>query len=537
MKKINYFFIFLFTLLVSCYEDKGNYDYKDIQDIEIEDFSYINKTIGDTIRVEPKFNIDIPEDASYLSFKWRVGGETRPDDPNWNNRNFYWIADKLVDGDIILEITDTRYNVKYMQRADCIISGEFNAWFSWTILSEKNGEACLSFFKSEETEWSADYSEVTISEWKEYNDLYSSRNGGEKLGRGALSMREHYCTDANSNVGQYWIFTEEGAKDLEGAGFTKDIDLNQTFMGEGIPAGVIMQGGVFMVFADILYDQNGHLYSRVKADPELFNSDYFLSDPVKYNGKVLESCEPVFGRYSQDDGNYVPIIDRKDNRVLAFTDGWRYAWNQDVLTGAAHVLEVPRPTFASGEKLPENYIPLDDFEGYELLHMCFKKVTTSGLPGYYALFKNASGRFYLEEFALRSYYDEIQGPYLKLSNIKVYDLGGKLTQDPSLMCVPPNTTTDYVFFAVGNVLYMYDKDTQIWSEYFRFDSPITAMDGDNHFKNLLLAVGLENGEFHVLNIVGAKNRPLEKRIICTSKSRFGKIIQINWKIGNSGSWT
>ena len=127
------------------------------------------------MRIEPVFNIDIPEDASYLTFEWSVGGETRPDDPNWNGRNFFWIADKLVSGTIVLKITDTRYNVKYMQQGSCTISGEFDAWFSWTILSEKDGETVLSFFKTLETEWSSDYSVATITEWKEYVDLYPSR--------------------------------------------------------------------------------------------------------------------------------------------------------------------------------------------------------------------------------------------------------------------------------------------------------------------------------------------------------------------------
>lgn len=537
MKKINYFFISLFTLLIGCYEDKGNYDYKDIQQIEIEAFPSINKTVGDTIRIEPEFNIDIPEDASYLSFEWSVGGETRPDDPNWNSRNFLWVADKLVSSNIVLKITDTRYRVKYMQQGYCTVAGEFDAWFSWTILAEKDGEASLAFFKTEETEWSSDYSVATITEWKEYDDLYPSRNGGQKLGRGALSMREHYCDDrSNDNVGQYWIFTQDGATDLEGVGFTKDITLNQAFMGGSIPEGVVIQGGVFMKMADIVYDQNGRLYSRVKSDPNLFNSDYFLTEPVKYDGETLEQCEPIFGRYTKYNGTHTPIIDRKNNRLLVFMDGGTY-FGYDELKGAGHIFGLPEPTLDQGDKLPDNYIPLDNFEGYELIDMCYKKVTSSELPGFYALFKDATGHFYLEEFALRSYMDAVQGVYLRLSNIKVHDLGGKLTQVPSLMCVPPNGATDYVFFAIDNVLYMYDKDTGIWSEYLRFDAPITAMDGDNHYKNMLLAVGLENGKFHVVNIVNAKNRPLEERIMCTTKARFGKIIQINWKIGSKGSWT
>jgi hypothetical protein len=72
----------LVVLCVSCYEDKGNYDYINIENIEIEKFESVYKTLGDTVKIEPKFNIDIPEEAPYLSYEWSLNGKTRPDDPN-----------------------------------------------------------------------------------------------------------------------------------------------------------------------------------------------------------------------------------------------------------------------------------------------------------------------------------------------------------------------------------------------------------------------------------------------------------------------
>ena len=126
---------------------------------------------------------------------------------------------------------------------------------------------------------------------------------------------------------------------------------------------------------------------------------------------------------------------------------------------------------------------------------------------------------------------------MEVSNVKVFDLNG-LGGVPSFMVIPPYTATNYAFFAIDNILYMLDKDTRMISEYFKFDAPITAMDAENMPQNQYVAVGLENGEFHVVNIVNAKNRPAKDRIMCSSKERFGKIIQISWKIGNGrSSWT
>lgn len=95
------------------------------------------------------------------------------------------------------------------------------------------------------------------------------------------------------------------------------------------------------------------------------------------------------------------------------------------------------------------------------------------------------------------------GYYMEVSNVKVFDLNS-LGGIPSSMVIPPYTASNYAFFAVGNVLYMLDKDTQILSKYLEFDAPITAMDAENMMQNQYVAVGLENGEFHVVNIVNAK---------------------------------
>lgn len=542
MKRINYIFLFLLAICAGCYEDKGNYDYKDIQSIEIEKFDGISKTIGDTIRIEPVFNIDIPEDASYISYEWSIDGKTRPDDPNWNSRNFYWIADEIVSShNFALKITDERYGVKYMQHTSCFITGEFDARYSWIILSEENGKAMLSFFKAGEMEYSDDNVGYII-DWKEYKDLYSSRNDGQELGRGALSMQEHYNGYSNNDAGNIWIFTESGAVDLEGVGLTKDIDLNETFMG-GVPAGVIIQGGVFMQQVDVLYDQEGHLYSRIKSDNNLFNSDYFLSEPIKYKGEILEQCETVLERYTKDKGAYTLIVDRKNSRLLAIVDGGDDYLNP--MKGAAEVIAVPEGVvLQEGEELPENYIPLNNFEGYEVFAIQYRLFadpnnTWNTKPGFSILFKNAAGQMYLEEFVLQCYDDVIEGgSYLEISEVKVYDMNNLLGKEPSLMCTPPYAVNNYSFFAVGNVLYLLDKDSGISKKYVEFDAPITALDADNRENNMYVAVGLENGEFHVVNIINAKNRPEDTRIICSSKKRFGKIIQINWKVGNGwSSWT
>lgn len=55
-----------------------------------------------------------------------------------------------------------------------------------------------------------------------------------------------------------------------------------------------------------------------------------------------------------------------------------------------------------GEVLPSNYIPLDDFHGYEIVSMQYRILTPANssttYPAFNILFKDESGNLYLEEF-------------------------------------------------------------------------------------------------------------------------------------------
>ncbi len=536
MKKVC-FYIFLSLIFISCYDDKGNYDYVDIGKIDIEKFDWISVTMGDTVKIKPKFNMEIPEDASNIVYKWTLNGEERPDDPHWNSRDFYWVADKKVrNATIQLEITDTRNGMKYMQRTMCSVSGEFNAFMSWMILSDDNGRSVLSFFKTLDMEYSPDWTSVMITDSKFYADLYPFRNGGEELGRGPLHMQEHYHR-YGSDPGNIWFFSESGTVDLEGEGLTKDIDLEQAFLGE-IPSDVTIVGGVSMMQVDVLYDQKGRLYSRVKSNSELFHSDYFLPEPLRYQGEVLEQCEPILGRYTKYGAGYTPIIDRKNHRILAISDG------RDAMLGSGEIIECPSEiSEVYGYEIPEKYIPLNDFSGYEILSMQYMLPGSSSrdnYPGFIILFKDSFGNLFLQEFSLELEIDMEKGTYLKMARVKVYDMN-LLGEVPSIVCTPPYpASTNYTFFAQGNVLYYFDRDAKKLEPYVEFESPITALDAESNLMNMLMGVGLENGRFYVLDITNAKNTPENKRVIASSPKEVnvGKIIQVRYKIGSGqSSWT
>jgi len=532
------FYILFLIIFASCYDDKGNYDYVDIGKIDIEKFESIGVTMGDTVKIEPKFNVEIPEDASNIVYKWTLDGEGRPDDPHWNSRNFYWIVDRKVSNAMLqLEITDTRNDMKYMQRTSCSVSGEFNSSSSWMILSDDNGRSVLSFFKTLQMGYGPGFGSVVILNSKFYADLYPARNKGEQLGTRPLRMQEHYSMEWGI-PGNIWVYSESGTVDLEGEGMTKDIDLEQAFL-DGIPSGVTILGGISMSQVDVVYDQKGRLYSRVKSNNELFHCDYFLPEPLRYKGEVLESCEPILGRYMRSEGGYTPIIDRKNHRILVLVDGNR------MMTGSGEIVECPGViTEVSGYETPKKYVPLNDFSGYEILSMQYilpgeSNSTWSSYPGFIILFKDSSGNLILQEFSLTLATSFEEGTYCEMSRVKVYDMN-LLGGIPSVVSTPPYvSSTNYTFIAMGNVLYYFNRDAKELAPYMEFDSPITALDTESNMLNMLMGVGLENGRFYVLDITGAKNKPEDERIIASSPEgvNIGKIIQVAWKVGaGQSSW-
>lgn len=129
------------------------------------------------------------------------------------------------------------------------------------------------------------------------------------------------------------------------------------------------------------------------------------------------------------------------------------------------------------------------------------------------------------------------GDFVVVSKVKTHDLSG-LPDVPSSFVAPPNSNSQYVFFAIGKSLWFYDRESKYLMKYKDFDAKITAMEGESDFRNKHIAVGLENGEFFVMNAVNAKNQPENKRVICElpNELRLGKIVKISYKIGDKSSW-
>lgn len=524
MKKIYItFLLFVVAVMSGCYEDKGNYDYKNINELEItfEKPTY-SVTFGESLSITPDFNLELPEESDRYTYNWYVNGNTRPE---WNQRDFNWAVDTIFkDGKVVLEVTDTKYGITYMNRASLDVVGIFENNYSWMILSDVEGESRLSYFSN--LEYDSDAEE--FKKVKFYDDVYVMANDG-KLGTGPIALQEHFRAqvDYETIIGNVCVFQESGAVDLSGESFEKQIDMVESFDGGVYPAGAIIYPGTFMDRVDVLADQKGQLYSRFRAVATVYNSEYFLQTPLSFEGETLEQCRVARGFYRANRTGYAVVYDGKNKRMLytVNSDYW------DNIAGAGRFVALPARGIENTEE--DVIVPLDNMEGYELIKM--------GMFGYGSLedWTNQYGIYLLlrEESTDKVFLEliRLKGSSARpvLQEVLLHEIKG-LPEVPSTVTVPLDKP-EYAFFGAGNNVYFLDlknpKNSVVL--YKSFGAKVTAINAESMY-NKHMAVGLENGEFYILFIREAKNVAEEKKVLYPkgaypADQRVGRIVDIQYK--------
>lgn len=504
MKKI-YGLLLLLLTLSSCFKDEGNYDYRDITELQIEELESKYFTQGDLIEFEAKVTPSIDGDLSNYSIKWYIGKKTQDD---WDKLKLSWVADTVTNGfeRIQIQITDLRTNVTYSQGTrNFKIDPEFVSGYSVLVLSEKDGNSKLGFVKYLTQEKRPDpimpNAEVTYpTEWKEYYDLYATQNNGEVLGTGPIALQEHFIKE---NGGQYCVIQKSGAVDVERVEMKKDIVFSTTFEDGSYPAGMdYISGGNIMRWLDVVTDQSGRIFTRYKLSESLYNSGAFGKDPVEFEGEQLKNCIVYRNPYTENKYSY--ILDRDNNRMLLMYDGGGESYGSHELKGAGKIVRIPEPLNSSST--PKNYRSFNDLSGCEVLN-----VTYRGASGMYI---NMTYR----DIATGKYFTQTANIYKDYSSTNVTNRGGKVFEimmpegkEPDVLFMPKSTNVHCLYLAFKEKLYLLDlagSETEP-KLYFTADSDITSM----HCSKLAAAtlfIGTEGGYLYELDTVNAKNKTSDK---------------------------
>ena len=143
MKKILILCLVMAWSITGCYEDKGDYDYRNLAEGTIGNVngSY-HVSVGDTLIIEPEIVFDL-ETKVGLKYEWSV----ELDSVFSREKNIEYIIplDAPEQMKWVLQVTDTLSGLTFMTQTMVRVSSLYSDGF--LILSEKNGVSSLSFLK------------------------------------------------------------------------------------------------------------------------------------------------------------------------------------------------------------------------------------------------------------------------------------------------------------------------------------------------------------------------------------------------------
>lgn len=543
MKIIYITFLFLVTFnFICCYDDKGNYEYKQINDIEISfpDYNF-EQVIGETFKLYPKFTYKYKDTANLnLSYKWAIGERVIGE-----NRQLVWQVDTNEQVEIALYVTNIDDNMVYMGSTIVRPTSIYTWYNSYLVLSEKNGKSILSFVRYDEKE---DASGETIYDEFDrpvlvnqvYEDIYYNENKDE-LGSKPLFIQEHIAKIFPSE-GHVIVFQEggQGSVDLDGTSMKKDILLVESFSKGSYPADFHPTNAEMMTYTHLIENHDGKIYSKIKESYKLFQSGYYIHTPLMFENKEIRAH--IINSVLANDKPYtllhsIGTTENPENRLLLVHD-LQYSFTDVNVSGK--VVALPEPT----KGWPENFRPLTDLGNCQVINISQYNTGNTKKPGYTMFLKNSDGSYQYQAFELEREYSGEKLSYPKKTiagkeqeMLISFPITSPIPLEECVFCNIASRQNEYIFIAYGKDIYFLDRTSPENGirHYYTCKANVVDMDGREHYGEQLF-VGLDNGGVLLLNSNNAKN-------ITTNAEKFrwesgpevdlGKIVDVTLKVGGN----
>ena len=543
MKIIYITFLFLVTFnFICCYDDKGNYEYKQINDIEISfpDYNF-EQVIGETFKLYPKFTYKYKDTANLnLSYKWAIGERVIGE-----NRQLVWQVDTNEQVEIALYVTNIDDNMVYMGSTIVRPTSIYTWYNSYLVLSEKNGKSILSFVRYDEKENAS--GETIYDEFDRpvlvnqvYEDIYYNENKDE-LGSKPLFIQEHIAKIFPSE-GHVIVFQEggQGSVDLDGTSMKKDILLVESFSKGSYPADFHPTNAEMMTYTHLIENHDGKIYSKIKESYKLFQSGYYIHTPLMFENKEIRAH--IINSVLANDKPYtllhsIGTTENPENRLLLVHD-LQYSFTDVNVYGK--VVALPEPT----KGWPENFRPLTDLGNCQVINISQYNTGNTKKPGYTMFLKNSDGSYQYQAFELEREYSGEKLSYPKKTiagkeqeMLISFPITSPIPLEECVFCNIASRQNEYIFIAYGKDIYFLDRTSPENGirHYYTCKANVVDMDGREYYGEQLF-VGLDNGGVLLLNSNNAKN-------ITTNAEKFrwesgpevdlGKIVDVTLKVGGN----
>jgi hypothetical protein len=497
-QKTIYSLIFGMFLLSSCYKDKGNYDYTELNKVTIlinGDESYITPRAADTLHIDPQLiykgdTLRASTLTETFTFTWYCNDGQISSSPvlDYPVRNLTGLRPYLKLKVVNKNDGSTFLNGVTVDAIPAYLTG-------WVLLTKKNNRTVLSFIDPVSFDVNADFY-TTVSQ--------------KELGANAVEVKEIWTGAGLNNPGNILIVRNDAGGNIELDGITLNpiSNSNNFFLGNTLPADFRPRGEFYMWDYTIMQDDNRNIYMRKHVDNSLTQSGVYPNKPMFIPGGV---------KFDKGwDGTFLSgqtlLYDKTQGRLFLGSDN-------------------------GGAVLPVNYMPGPPVPpGTTLINAMDKELVYVG--------RLQQGRFtssyYLVFFDGTKYYEQkvmIIDQRFTVAALFMgeFPLGAGTANAQSVFCQLPRID-NYMFYSGGsgnNTLYLHEQGPGMSSVYFTFGSPIRIIAaaqnnimGVNTHDQLMVA--LENGDVYILGILPDQIADPSKRLI--------KKIELNQGVPVSGMY-
>lgn len=528
MKK-NIYVLLLFSLTVilgSCYGDKGNYDYEDVNEITVKlgdaKYTYV---VGNVARLEPAITFATKELAeSELEYNWTLNGEFVSD-----KRVLEFTVEKIASQvECQLRVTNPKTGLTYIGRTSMDFTQKYNL-YGWLVLSKDEQASYLNFMTATGTD---------AETYQEHLNVYQEQNR-ETLPKETLGLLEHFRSGGSgSNPSSVWIVNPKATQcvDLEGAAFTKDLVLPDAFLEPGFTDNLKVKQIAELKWLTVVVDQEGKAYTRKKTSEKAFHTGKFLSTPLTFeNEEVKVDRFLIIPEMRALNMAFVEGV-KGHQRILALMDYDKQSAGK-VLQFTAKEEDYNKNGFYDVPKL-------HDLLDYEIVYLGYARPKANGLTdGTYVMtliLKKGSEYLYQEYSVGKA---STSNQVMAIPSVNKPISFGNLLEGAVIYTVPYIYNRTYLLIAKGNSLYYIDRTTIDRGQPIllkTFDAEVTALNAETSNSHQL-GVGLANGKFFVLSL---KTEDLGRILGDPDKEEFkryhqmdGRVFDIRYRFRYSNGWT
>ncbi|WP_222860558.1 MULTISPECIES: PKD-like family lipoprotein [Butyricimonas] len=480
MKKAIIFLGIVFSWLFSgCYEDKGNYDYIEVNEVTVtvkpEGTYTIYGYLGEELTVAPRLTFQNPSDTLEFDYTWKL--DTTVISHERVLKYTHEGVCKIYALDLF--VTDRKSGQVYTGSVSLQIDSPYK--YGFALLTEKsNGATELHFLRLEKPENSPYY-------YTPFYNLYSSLYPDDPLGRKPFYIAENFTTPNKGGDELTILQKEGGCVSLNGALLNKEVALEDEFYG-GYPEGVYPKLLAFCSSIDVMIGDDGKAYSRYiypkATQPDGFHLARFMSIPFDFD-KANTYIDRIIPAHFW--AGLLLMHDKANNRFVAIST------NGDPTSGKQ--CEIQDNSANSDE-----FVNLTNFGEYSLVWVTTYEDGAYGSGNYRCVFKKGD-EFYVQNFTLAKQYSSTN---INLSNKGKWRFeGSDKVSDRTVYALQRNGK--YMYFAEGKSLYCceFRNETggmrQIVYPIHDFDRNVTHLTRDYNGERLLIA--LEGGKFFIFHSI------------------------------------